>query len=423
MFDSRKTKTIQLIFLVAFLVSVLWYTVLKRHIGFHAPRMELFWSYKLWFSGDWDYGKEILGNIAMFIPFGFLLACLTEKRKGTFFLVLGSAALFSLAIEGLQLFLLRGLFEWDDVFNNTVGAGIGFGICKCIAALLPEKKRAVVTFSIVLAAAFVCAGLAVSGRGETGEEAEASAKDFCFQIDDVRLDGGMLTLTGFAFRYKKDADSIRLLLKSLDTGKTIPLTVQYGLEREDVDRYFLCDHDYTNVGFQASGTVDETEEYEILVRFPWFIAIPTGVYLTGDRVHYAKDSEFLEPEGLEAITENGILRVYRPDRHCWVYQLGSSLYWIANRDFYFESDGTTYIQYQLWTTQTQNLPEKRLKNGHLWDNIGGCFETYELEGNFGKYRVMKREIPAEYSVTAIVTGYYRSGAWVWKDYFRPIYLF
>ena len=123
------------------------------------------------------------------------------------------------------------------------------------------------------------------------------------------------------------------------------------------------------------------------------------------------------------IVKNGVLRVYRPDYHCWVYQKGWSLYWIADKDFDFEEDGTTYIQYQLYTTQTERLPEKRLKNGHLWDNIGGNFEKYELEGDFGGCRVMKRDIPTAYSVTSIVTGYYKNGEWVWKNYFRPFYQF
>lgn len=52
-----------------------------------------------------------------------------------------------------------------------------------------------------------------------------------------------------------------------------------------------------------------------------------------------------------------------------------------------------YIQYQLWTTQPENLPEKRRAHNHRWDNIGGRFEKYEIEGDFGAYRVMKREIP------------------------------
>ena len=138
------------------------------------------------------------------------------------------------------------------------------------------------------------------------------------------------------------------------------------------------------------------------------------------------ETEFAKPIGgadLDEIMNNGVLRVYRPDYQCWVYQVGWSLYWIVDKDFHFEDDGSTYIQYQMWTTQIQNLPEKRLAHHNYWDNIGGYFEEHELEGDFGDYRVMKREIPTVYSVTSIVTGYYKNGEWIWKNYFRPIYDF
>ena len=124
---------------------------------------------------------------------------------------------------------------------------------------------------------------------------------------------------------------------------------------------------------------------------------------------------------MEEIVNKGYLRVYRPDRACYVYQYKGSLYWIADKEFAFEEDGTTYIQYHLWTTQIDKLPQKRLKNKWYWDNIGGNFEDYEIRDNFGKYRVMRREIPLQYSITSIETGYYVDGEWKWKGFFRPIY--
>lgn len=83
----------------------------------------------------------------------------------------------------------------------------------------------------------------------------------------------------------------------------------------------------------------------------------------------------------------------------------------------------SYIQYQLWTTQTEKLPQERLDNNWLWDNIGGNFEEYEMQSDFGEYRVMRRELPTEYAITAIVTGYHKDGKWIWRNYFRPIYEF
>ena len=62
-----------------------------------------------------------------------------------------------------------------------------------------------------------------------------------------------------------------------------------------------------------------------------------------------------------------------------------------------------------------------MKYKNFWDNIGGYFEKYELEGDFGEYRVSCREIPEEYSITAILTGYYKNKKWIWSSYFRPVY--
>ena len=90
---------------------------------------------------------------------------------------------------------------------------------------------------------------------------------------------------------------------------------------------------------------------------------------------------------------------------------------------FFEKDGLTKIQYQLWTTQPNKLPQYRIDHNWISDNISGNFEEYELNGDFGSYRVMKRELPTEYSITSIETGYYKNGEWVWRNFFRPIYEF
>ena len=86
--NNRNRQTISLIFLLVYIFTVLWFTVLKRSSGYHVAQFELFWSYKRWFAGDTDLGNEIMANIAMFIPFGFLVSSvlptlnrIREKRK------------------------------------------------------------------------------------------------------------------------------------------------------------------------------------------------------------------------------------------------------------------------------------------------------------------------------------------------------
>lgn len=115
--------------LIAFMFLVLSYTVLKRQPGEELSYgMEPFWSYKAIFAGGFSPVNrktlfiQILANVVMFIPVGFLAGRLVGWKG----IVLGFA--FSVLIELIQLLTGRGLFEFDDILHNTVGAVIGFEI-------------------------------------------------------------------------------------------------------------------------------------------------------------------------------------------------------------------------------------------------------------------------------------------------------
>ncbi len=315
--------------------------------------LELFWSYRKWFAGDVDLGQEIIANVVMFVPFGFLMSALlptTPSFKGgkKTAVVISTAIIFSLLIETLQLILMRGLFEWDDVFSNTLGAALGLLLYNLLSRFkyLPEA----VGISFVLA----CLAVVITGRNVGGVEADNMSRVYCFQVDSSSCVNGEIELSGFALLYDHPGLKYDVILRDTDTGKRIKLETEQ-TQRPDVNSYFLCEHDYTGSGFRASGRAEDAE-YEILIRWPWSVVLSTGVYIGADDIHYNPNAAFIAPEiegapGLKDIVENGILRVYRPDYHCWVYQVGNSLYWIVDQDFDFEDDGTTYIQYQLYTTQ------------------------------------------------------------------------
>lgn len=67
---------------------------------------------------------QILANILLFIPLGFLLPCCFKRCRKYRYTILYSAIL-SLAIELIQGITQIGLFETDDVIHNTLGACIG----------------------------------------------------------------------------------------------------------------------------------------------------------------------------------------------------------------------------------------------------------------------------------------------------------
>ena len=87
------------------------------------------WSYREMLTGDPNWKKDVvqnLQNILFFVPFGILLPV---KRL---WIVLFTAAAFSIVIEVTQYIGGYGLAELDDVICNSLGAMIGFWIWKCI---------------------------------------------------------------------------------------------------------------------------------------------------------------------------------------------------------------------------------------------------------------------------------------------------
>ena len=79
-------------------------------------------------NGGWEqFMVNIIGNILAFVPFGFF-APLTIQRCRHVILTAMLSFELSLLVEILQLITKVGSFDVDDLFLNTVGGIIGFGI-------------------------------------------------------------------------------------------------------------------------------------------------------------------------------------------------------------------------------------------------------------------------------------------------------
>ncbi|WP_100075439.1 VanZ family protein [Chryseobacterium camelliae] len=74
--------------------------------------------------------KIVLGNIIMFIPFGFLGWSFPGLRslKSLLFTFLSAIII----VEALQYFTRLGIFEVDDIILNTFGVFLGWKICRYI---------------------------------------------------------------------------------------------------------------------------------------------------------------------------------------------------------------------------------------------------------------------------------------------------
>ncbi len=80
---------------------------------------------------------NLAGNVAGFMPFGFLLPLLSAKERRLIMVLLLTFEL-SLVVEVIQLFTGVGSFDVDDLILNTLGGVLGYG-CYCIFAALHRK--------------------------------------------------------------------------------------------------------------------------------------------------------------------------------------------------------------------------------------------------------------------------------------------
>ena len=84
-----------------------------------------FWNYQDLSGENYLFLTQVILNIVIFIPFGFLLGCAFDRMKWVKALLIGGA--FSFLIEALQFILKRGYAELDDIFHNVLGCMIGYG--------------------------------------------------------------------------------------------------------------------------------------------------------------------------------------------------------------------------------------------------------------------------------------------------------
>lgn len=102
----RKRKAI----LILYIFFILWVTLFSREPMTTRIFRGLFWEIEM------GYWNNIIQNILLFIPLGFLIG----GKRGII-----AGLLLSIGIELTQYIAVLGYCEFDDVLNNTIGAAIG----------------------------------------------------------------------------------------------------------------------------------------------------------------------------------------------------------------------------------------------------------------------------------------------------------
>ena len=122
--------------------SILNLTLMERIVGEKRQFQLLpFESYaRIITEENMELFLQIIINIAMYIPLGFLLPCcfkMFDKYRYVLVMAMGT----SLIIELLQVIFKIGLFETDDIINNVLGALEGISLYTLVVKI--KRKGAV----------------------------------------------------------------------------------------------------------------------------------------------------------------------------------------------------------------------------------------------------------------------------------------
>jgi glycopeptide antibiotics resistance protein/uncharacterized protein (DUF1778 family) len=135
-----------LLYIISFAYSILifYITFLYRNYNNEYEARQIILaplsSYRLaWYSYSSSEWCNIIINILMFIPFGFLIPLYNRKFRSLIYVVI-STLFLTTTIELAQLITRKGIFEIDDLINNMLGAIIGYGLILFILNILDKKK-------------------------------------------------------------------------------------------------------------------------------------------------------------------------------------------------------------------------------------------------------------------------------------------
>ena len=136
---KNRKRIIAGILLVLYIGFIIYTTLLCREPSdYRQYNFQLFWSYQRFFDNIEPQGRQIVLNILFFVPFGVLVPfCVDGSWKRKLVITITSACLLSGTVEFLQLLYRLGFAEFDDVFDNTMGAALG----AVVVLMLGSVKR------------------------------------------------------------------------------------------------------------------------------------------------------------------------------------------------------------------------------------------------------------------------------------------
>lgn len=131
-------------------VLCMFYVVTFQDVGWSTSNYIPFKEMFRYSFGSRLFIKNVLGNIVLFIPYGFFVSYFLnlKKKRSALLLIL----LVSISIEVTQLIIGR-VFDIDDILLNSLGGIIGFLLYRSLDFIndhLPEVLKKPIIYNIIV---------------------------------------------------------------------------------------------------------------------------------------------------------------------------------------------------------------------------------------------------------------------------------
>lgn len=125
--ENKKFIFYKEILWLGFIVYVicLFHTVTFQDVGWSSSNFIPFKEMLRYSLGSPLFIRNVLGNVLLFVPYGFFITYLFRFQKMGYPVWL--TFILSLVIESTQLWIGR-VFDIDDIFLNVVGGMLGYGL-------------------------------------------------------------------------------------------------------------------------------------------------------------------------------------------------------------------------------------------------------------------------------------------------------
>lgn len=141
--NKVKFKLYRELFMLSFLLYslILFYVVTFQDVNYGTNNFIPFKEILRYEIGSAYFIHNVLGNILLFIPFGFFVSYILRSKKPSYIIVI--TFITSLVIEFTQLLIGR-TFDVDDVLLNIIGGFLGYLVYLIIQVIydkLPEVLK------------------------------------------------------------------------------------------------------------------------------------------------------------------------------------------------------------------------------------------------------------------------------------------